>query len=53
MTAYGRGYTVPAWTTGDYDSLYIIHVDYSNGSISARFERDREGLNGLPTSCPG
>jgi hypothetical protein len=53
MTAYGHGFTVPAWTTGDYDSLYIIHVDYSNGSISARFERDREGLNGLPTTCPG
>jgi hypothetical protein len=41
------------WTTGDYDSLYIVRVDYSGGTISARFERDREALNGLSTVCPG
>jgi hypothetical protein len=54
MTAYGGGATVPAWTTGDYDSLYVITVDYSpDGSIRARFSRDRQNLNGLPTACPG
>lgn len=53
MNAYGGGVTVPAWTTGDYDSLYIVLVDYaSDGSIHARFERDQEGLNGLSTACP-
>ena len=52
MDAYGGGAPVPAWTTGDYDSLYIVRVNYANGSIDARFERDREGLNGLPTACP-
>lgn len=52
MNRYGGGATVPAWTTGDYDSLYIVHVDYSGGTITARFERDREGLNGQPTTCP-
>ena len=52
MTAYGGGVTVPAWTTGDYDSLYIVRVNYANGTIEAQFERDREGLNGLPTTCP-
>ena len=52
MNAYGGGATVPAWTTGDYDSLYILRLTYSNGSIEAQFERDREGLNGLPVSCP-
>ena len=36
----------------DYDSLYIVRVDYSGSSINARFERDREFLNGLPTTCP-
>ena len=53
MNAYGGGVTVPAWTTGDYDSLYIVRINYANGSIEAQFERDREGLNGLPTTCPG
>jgi len=53
MNAYGGGATVPAWTTGDYDSLYVVRINYANGSIEAQFERDREGLNGLPTTCPG
>jgi len=53
MTSYGAGATVPAWTTGDYDSLYIITVDYGpDGTIRARFERDYERLNGLSTTCP-
>jgi hypothetical protein len=53
MSLYGNGGTVPAWTSGDYDSLYILRVTYgADGSISARFERDRENLNGLPTACP-
>ena len=52
MNAYGGGQTVPAWTSGDYDSLYIVRLTYTNGSIDAQFERDREGLNGLPTACP-
>ena len=53
MNAYGGGATVPAWTSGDYDSLYIVRINYANGAIEAEFTRDREGLNGLPTTCPG
>jgi hypothetical protein len=52
MNAYGGGVSVPAWASGDYDSLYIVHVDYSSGSPRATFERAAEGLNGLSTSCP-
>jgi hypothetical protein len=52
MNAYGGGQTVPAWTTGDYDSLYVVRLTYSNGAVDAQFERDREGLNGQPTACP-
>ncbi|HEY7055050.1 MAG TPA: hypothetical protein VH458_00930 [Vicinamibacterales bacterium] len=52
MKRYGDGAAVPAWVTGDYDSLYVVKVDYTGGTIQARFERDREGLNGLPTACP-
>jgi hypothetical protein len=51
MNAYGGGASVPAWTFGDYDSLYILHVNYTSNGITASFERDSEGLNGLPTTC--
>ena len=52
MNRYGGGVAVPAWTTGDYDSLYIVTVDYNGGTIHATFQRDRENLNGQSTTCP-
>jgi hypothetical protein len=52
MTAHGGGQTVPAWTSGDYDSLYVVRVDYIGSTISAQFSIDHEGLNGQPTTCP-
>jgi len=53
MNKYGGGGTVPAWPSTDFDSLYIVHVSYVNGTISATFQREIKGLNGQPTSCPG
>jgi hypothetical protein len=52
MNALGGGEQVPAWTSGDYDALYVVRLTTSGGQISARFERQYEGLNGLATSCP-
>jgi hypothetical protein len=52
MNRYGGGQTVPAWRSGDYDSLYVVRVNYAGGTITARFELDAQGLNGQPTSCP-
>jgi hypothetical protein len=52
MNAYGGGSVVPAWVSGDYDSLYVVRVAYVGSTISAQFEIDHEGLNGQPTSCP-
>ena len=52
MNTYGGGAAVPAWISGDYDTLYVLHVDYTDSSITARFSRDHEGLNGEPTACP-
>jgi hypothetical protein len=52
MNRYGGGARVPLWTSGDYDSLYVVRVDYVGDTIAARFQRDREGLNGRPTTCP-
>ena len=53
MTKYGGGTTVPAWVTGDYDSLYVVHVNYGASGTTAWFEHTHEGLNGLSTTCPG
>jgi len=49
---YGGGATVPAWISGDYDTLFVVRVDYVGGTITARFHKDREGLNSQPTACP-
>lgn len=52
MNKYGGGAVVPAWIFGDCDSLYIVRVNYAGAVVTARFERDSEGLNGQPTTCP-
>jgi hypothetical protein len=52
MNTYGGGATVPAWPSGDYDSLYVVRIRRDGGTITAQFEHDFEGLNGLPTTCP-
>ena len=51
MNKYGGGEIVPAWVTGDYDSLYVLRVTYGT-RITADFQKDREFLNGQPTGCP-
>ncbi|HYM22939.1 MAG TPA: hypothetical protein VEU08_07015 [Vicinamibacterales bacterium] len=52
MNAYGGGATVPAWPSTDFDSLYVVRLTRSASGITATFEHDFEGLNGLPTTCP-
>jgi hypothetical protein len=52
MNRYGGGAAVPAWPTGDYDTLYVVHVNYIGGSIQAQFQRDQQGLNDRATTCP-
>jgi hypothetical protein len=44
---------VPEWQgSDDFDSEYVVRVERSTVGVSARFERLKEGLNGLPTACP-
>ncbi len=52
MNTYGGGAAVPAWSSGDYDSLYVVRLTRANGTTTAQFVRDYEGLTNLPTSCP-
>ena len=51
MDKYNSGVSVPAWVTGDYDSLYIVRIINSNGTVTAQFVHDNEGLNNLSTVC--
>jgi len=53
LDKYGAGDTAPAWSSGDYDSLYVVKLTNVNGYITATFKRDYEGLNNQSTSCPG
>jgi hypothetical protein len=52
MNAYGGAVTVPAWISGDYDSIYVVTVNYATGTPQAHFHKALEGLNGQPTTCP-
>ena len=52
MNAYGGGTKVPGWVSGDYDSLYVVHVNYAPSGIDAWFEIAHQGLNGQSTTCP-
>jgi hypothetical protein len=51
MNTYGSGVVVPAWVTGDYDSIYVVRITSAGGTTSAQFTHDYEGLNGLSTAC--
>jgi hypothetical protein len=52
MTAFNSGVTVPAWPSGDFDSLYVVKLTNTRGVLTAQFTHDFEGLNNLPTTCP-
>ncbi len=52
MNVFHSGITVPSWPSGDYDSLYVVHVTTTDGVRTARFEHDYQGLNNLSTTCP-
>lgn len=51
MNRYGGGTPVPAWVSGDYDSLYVVRLTHASGTIAAQFTHEYEGLNNLPTAC--
>ncbi|AVG18088.1 hypothetical protein CFN79_20745 [Chromobacterium vaccinii] len=44
---------VPVWGKDDFDSLYVIDIDYGSGKPVTRFRHDKQGLNDLPDACPG
>ncbi|MBN3805915.1 histidine phosphatase family protein [Paraburkholderia sp. Ac-20336] len=53
MSAYGgNAADVPKWRSADFDSIYIVRLDWQNGTPRASFKHDREGLDGRAADCP-
>ena len=51
MNRYGGGAAVPAWVSGDYDSLYVVRLNTGGGTITAQFTHEHEALDNLSTVC--
>jgi hypothetical protein len=43
---------VPEWLPEDFDSIYVVTLQRSEGRLTATFTLDHEGLDGQPTACP-
>jgi hypothetical protein len=53
LSAHGGNVAdVPKWHSDDFDSIYIVKLDWQRGSPRASFQHSDEGLNGRSTDCP-
>jgi hypothetical protein len=43
---------VPKWKGNDFDSIYVVKIDWSGPKPTATFAKSSEGLNGRPEACP-
>lgn len=48
----GAAISVPSWANDDFDSIYVVTLDWRTGTPRASFRTDREDLNGRPVDCP-
>ncbi|MGF6769747.1 hypothetical protein P3T18_002217 [Paraburkholderia sp. GAS199] len=48
----GNAADIPNWPSEDFDSIYIVRLDWQNGSPRASFKHDHQGLNGRAVDCP-
>ncbi|WP_237179569.1 histidine phosphatase family protein [Paraburkholderia sacchari] len=48
----GQASDVPKWQSADFDSIYVVRIDWSADAPRARFSHDREGLDGRSDECP-
>ncbi|WP_245983083.1 histidine phosphatase family protein [Trinickia fusca] len=48
----GRASDVPVWPSKDFDSLYIVKLDWRDGTPRASFTHERQGLDGRTHDCP-
>jgi hypothetical protein len=43
---------VPKWNRDDFDSIYVVTIDWSGPRPKATFQHKAEGLDGQPDVCP-
>jgi broad specificity phosphatase PhoE len=48
----GAAAGVPTWKGEDYDSIYVVTLDWAAKGVTATFKRDAEGLDARSKSCP-
>ncbi|WP_144157195.1 histidine phosphatase family protein [Paraburkholderia sp. BCC1885] len=48
----GSAGDVPKWHSDDFDSIYIVKLDWQSGKPVATFQHSAEGLNNRSTDCP-
>jgi hypothetical protein len=54
MSAFGGDpHDVPDWPGSDFDSIFVVRIQSDHGKRAIAFAHEQEGLNGLPTTCPG
>jgi hypothetical protein len=51
----GDANSVPHWNSADFDSVYLLRItrNHDNSISNVSFSVDKQGLNGMPTTCPG
>ncbi len=52
LAAHGGGDTVPKWKKTDFDGIYVVRIAWNDTAPKATFQRDRQGLDGVATTCP-
>ncbi|MCC8393239.1 histidine phosphatase family protein [Paraburkholderia sp. MMS20-SJTR3] len=48
----GDAADVPKWQSDDFDSIYIVRLDWRDGTPRASFRHEHQGLDGRSTDCP-
>jgi len=48
----GNPTIVPIWLNDDYDSLYVLTIDWDNDRGTVKFRREYQGLNDKSRICP-
>ncbi|RQH06186.1 histidine phosphatase family protein [Paraburkholderia dinghuensis] len=48
----GEPRDVPEWQSADFDSIYVVRIDWSGDRPRARFSHEREDLDGRADDCP-
>jgi len=43
---------VPHWRSADFDSIYVVRIDWHDATPHASFSHEREGLDDRSSDCP-